>query len=65
VAGFGQSVFNESVKRLFGFANVQIALAHQLNAKRRKHGLQLGELALVVGSQNDFFQRRCHRFQPR
>jgi hypothetical protein len=48
MTGFGQGVFHKGVKRLFGFANVQIALAHQLYAQRRKHGLQLTKLALVV-----------------
>ena len=53
VTGFGQGVFYKGVKRLFGFANVQITLAHQLDTQRRKHGLQLGELAFVVRGQND------------
>ena len=30
------------------------ALAHQFHAQRGKHGLQLGELALVVGCQYEF-----------
>ena len=53
-ARLGQRVLDKGAKRLFGLAHAQVALAHQFHAQRGKHGLQLGELALVVGCQYEF-----------
>ena len=53
-ARFGQRVFHKGAERFFDLAHAQVALAHQFYAQRGKHGLQLGELALVVGCQYEF-----------
>jgi len=53
-ARLGQRVLDEGVKRLLGLAHAQLALRDELHAQRRQHGLQLGELALVVGCKNEF-----------
>ena len=53
-AGLGQRVLDKGAEGLFGLAHAQVALAHQFHAQRGKHGLQLGELALVVGCQYEF-----------
>ena len=45
----GQGVFDKGAEGLLGLAHAQIGLAHQLHAQGRKHGLQLGQLAAVVG----------------
>ena len=50
----GQGVFNKSPVRLSRLGNAQIGLAHQLQPKGRKHGVQLGQFAQVIGRQDDF-----------
>ena len=53
-ARLGQRVFDKGAVRLLGLAHAQVGLAHQFYTQRRKHGLQLGQLATVVGCQYDF-----------
>ena len=48
MTGLGQGIFDKGAKRLFSLANTKLGLAQQLHAQRRQHGLQLGQLALVV-----------------
>ncbi|MNU00936.1 hypothetical protein D3C72_2441850 [compost metagenome] len=53
-AGLGQGVLDKGAKRLWRLAHAQIGLAHQFHAQRRKHGLQFGQFAAVVGCKNNF-----------
>lgn len=48
MTGLGQGVFNKGAKRLIRLTNPKLGLAQQFHAQRRQHGLQLGQLALVV-----------------
>ena len=50
MTGLGQGIFDKGAKRLFSLANTKLGLAHQFNTQRHQHGLQLGQLALVVRS---------------
>ena len=57
VAGLGQGVFNEGVERFLGLGNAQLGLADELDAQGREHGLELGQLARVVGGQDQLHAR--------
>jgi len=48
MTGLGKSVFNKRAKRLISLSDPKLGLAQQSHAQRRQHGLQLGQLALVV-----------------
>jgi hypothetical protein len=50
----GQGVFDKGAKRLLGLTHAQLGLPYQLHAQGRKHGLQLGQFAAVIGCQNNF-----------
>ena len=49
VARLGQGVLHKGTVGLGRLGHTQVALAHQGAAQRRKHGLQLGQFASVVG----------------
>ena len=51
MAGLGQRVLDEGAEGLFGLADAEFGLPHQLDAERREQGLQLRQLAGVVGCQ--------------
>ena len=54
VTRLGQGIFYKGAVWLRAFGHGQIALANQRAIELRKHGLQLVQLALVIGCQNYF-----------
>jgi hypothetical protein len=57
VARFGQGVFDKRAVGFRRFGDAQLALRHQFKTQGRKHGAQLGQLAQVVGCQNNFLHK--------